>query len=81
MRELPQKQTPGILSAPMQRMKMHGLDSATPSQKPKAARKKKQVAENITEEYLRRRIDKQIGIAADADPTDETFGGMVKKNP
>lgn len=28
MRELPQKQVPGILSAPMQRMKMHGLDDS-----------------------------------------------------
>ena len=28
MRELPQKKVPGIPSAPMQRMKMHGLDAS-----------------------------------------------------
>lgn len=75
MRELPQKQVPGILSAPMQRMKMHGLDDANSSAaKSKAARKKKRVAENITEDYLNRRLSKQINEEiANGAPEDGTM--------
>lgn len=59
MRELPRKAVPGILSAPIQRMKMHGLDDANASAA-RSKRKPKKVAENITEDYLNRRLDRQI---------------------